>query len=183
MGELKNKIIPECIKNEAKVALSYFPELKDVNITFKFKENIKKSTMQAQPELRSFFRKRGSRSYVILISKKIQIDKEELSIFDVPSDVMIGWLGHELGHVMDYRNRGVFNMIIFGIKYLYSNNHIKQVERTADIFAIEHGMASYIVKTKNFIFDHADISEQYKNKLRRLYMSPEEIMHIINQKA
>lgn len=74
-------------------------------------------------------------------------------------------------------------MIIFGIKYLYSNNHIKQVERTADIFAIEHGMASYIVKTKNFIFDHADISEQYKNKLRRLYMSPEEIMHIINQKA
>ena len=38
----ENKIIPKSILEEAKTALSYYPELKDVRIEFKFKEDIKK---------------------------------------------------------------------------------------------------------------------------------------------
>lgn len=178
---LENKIIPESIYDEAIVALNHYPELWDTEITFRFKDTIKKSTMQAQPKWVSFFTSRKSRSYIILISRKIQIDKEELNFSEVPSDVVIGWLGHELGHVMDYRGRSSLGMLKFGIKYLYSGAHIKEVERTADVFAITHGMGSYILKTKNFILDHANISEKYKARLRSLYMSPEEVMHLLQE--
>lgn len=179
--DLSNKIIPDSIKKEALVALSYYPELKDCEIEFVFKDNIKKSTMQAQPTFGSFFRNKKNRGYIIKISRNIQIDTEQMSIDDVPSEVMIGWLGHELGHVMDYRSRSNFGMIIFGAKYLFSHSHIQEVERSADTFAIKHGMGDYILKTKSFILDHADISEKYKAKLRRLYMSPEEVMHLLEE--
>lgn len=181
MLNLDNKVIPEEIYDEAILALEHYPELWDADITFKFKDDIKKSTMQAQPRWKSFFRSRKKRSYIILISRKIQIDQDELAFAEVPSDVVTGWLGHELGHVMDYRERSGFGMLIFGMKYLYSGAHIKEVERTADVYAITHGMGTYILKTKNFILEHANISESYKQKLRNLYMSPEEVMHLINE--
>lgn len=179
--DLSNKIIPQSIEKEALIALSYYPKLKDTAIEFVFKDNIKKSTMQAQFTFGSLFRSRNKRSYIIKISRRIQIDTKEMSIDDVPSDVMIGWLGHELGHVMDYRSRSNIGMLIFGAKYLFSPSHIQEVERAADTFAIRHGMGDYILKTKNFILDHADISERYKAKLRRLYMSPEEVMQLLEE--
>ncbi len=48
-----NKTIPESIIEEAKTALSYYPELEDVEIEFRFKDNIKKSFMQAQPKIKN----------------------------------------------------------------------------------------------------------------------------------
>lgn len=178
---LENKIIPEQIKEEAIKALSFYPELWNTPIEFKFKENIKKSTMQAQPRFASFFKSRENREYLILISKKIQIEDEEFTMDDIPSDVKIGWLGHELGHIMDYRDRTNVGLIILGIRYLFSSKSIKKIERTADTYAIMHGMGDYIVKTKNFILDHAHISEKYKSRIRRLYISPEEVMELINE--
>ena len=72
-------------------------------------------------------------------------------------------------------------MLVFGIKYLFSKDHIKEVERAADTFAIAHGMGYYIMETKNFILNHADISESYKLRIKSLYMSPEEVMQLINE--
>ncbi len=180
---LSNKYIPEIIRKEAITALRYFPELKNTEIRFQFKKDIKKSTMQAQPTWASFFKGKKGRGYIILISKKIKIDQEAFTIEDIPSDVITGWLGHELGHVMDYRDRSSLGMVFFGIKYLFSKAHIKEVERAADTFAIMHGMGEYIIKTKNFILDHAQISETYKKRIRSFYMSPEEVMELINDGA
>lgn len=178
---LDNKIIPESIKKEVIEAISFYPELYDTAIEFKFKDNIKKSTMQAQPRFASFFKRKENREYVILISRNIQIEGEHFTMEDIPSDVKVGWLGHELGHVMDYRERTNFGMLIFGIKYLFSSAHIKEVERTADTYAIAHGMGDYILKTKNFILDNASLSEKYKERILRLYISPEEVMELINE--
>ncbi len=178
---LENKIIPESIKKEVIEALSFYPELYDTAIEFKFKDNIKKSTMQAQPRFASFFKAKENREYVILISRKIQIEGEEFTMSDIPSDVKIGWIGHELGHVMDYRERTNMGMLIFGLKYLFSPVHFKEVERAADTYAVAHGMGDYILKTKNFILENAHLSEKYKNRIRRLYISPEEVMELINK--
>ncbi len=178
---LENKIIPESIKKEVMEALSYYPELYDTAIEFKFKDNIKKSTMQAQPRFSSFFKAKEKREYIILISRRIQIEGEKFTMEDIPSDVKVGWIGHELGHVMDYRERTNVGMIIFGLKYMFSSMHIKEVERAADTFAIAHGMGDYILKTKNFILDNAHLSENYKRRIRNLYISPEEVMELINK--
>lgn len=178
---LENKVIPESLHDEVVAALSYYPELNDTAIEFKFKEKIKKSTMQAQPRFASFLKSKDKREYVIKISQQIQIDDEEFKITDIPSDVLIGWIGHELGHVVDYSNRTNFGMVIFGFNYLFSEKYIREVERTADTYAVAHGMGDYILKTKDFILENADISEKYKERIRRLYISTEEVMDLINE--
>lgn len=179
---LKNKIIPQEILEETKVALSYYPELEDVEIEFKFKDKIKKSFMQAQPEFSNLFKGKDNRSYYVFISSKVKIEDEEFSIEDVPSDVLIGWLGHELGHIMDYRNKSAMGLIIFGLRYVTSNNYIREAERVADTYAVNKGMGEYIIKTKNFILNHSKLSENYKNRIQRLYLSPEEIVALVNMR-
>ncbi|MBW2962585.1 hypothetical protein [Mesonia aestuariivivens] len=175
-----NKEIPLSIKDQVEVALSYYPQLKDTPIAFKFKKEIKKSTMQAQPSFVSFLKSRKNRAYVILISEKFHIEEEEFSILNVEDEVLIGWIGHELGHVMDYRERSTLGMAAFGLKYLFSTAHIQEVERAADTYAVKHGMYQYILATKNFILNNTSISPKYKNRIKRLYMSPEEIMELVN---
>lgn len=176
-----NKRVPKVIAPQAKRALSYYPELKDARIDFKFKKNIKKSTMQAQPKFTSIFKTKKNRGYVILISQKFHIENDTFHTLDVEDNIMIGWLGHELGHVMDYKNRSTLGMLILGFKYLFSKNHIREVERAADTFAVNHGMGDYILATKNFILNNSEISPEYKARIKRLYLSPEEIMEILNE--
>ena len=175
-------IVPISIKDEVETALNYYPQLKNIHIEFKFKKNIKKSTMQARPTFDSFFKSKENRKFLILISEKIKISNKEFSTKDIPTDVFIGWIGHELGHVMDYQGRSKLNLIWFGLKYLFSDNHIVAAERAADSFAVKHKMESYILKTKDFILNNADISEVYKKRIKRYYLSPEEIMVLVEER-
>lgn len=172
---------PEILKNEIETALGYFPQLQQVKITFKFKSDIKKSTMQAQPKFWSLFRSKSKREYFIFISEKFKISNQEFKTINVPSEVITGWIGHELGHILDYENRGSFNLAWFGIRYLLFEKHIIEAERAADSYAVQQGMKEYILKTKNFILNHADISQEYKDRIMRYYLSPEDIMVIAQQ--
>ena len=174
--------IPEDIKTTVNKALAYYPQLKDTKIEFRFKKNIKKSTMQARPTFGSFLKSRKNRHYVILISEKFKIADKEFLTRHIPDAIFIGWIGHELGHIMDYQNRSKLNLIWFGLKYLFSQNHIVEAERAADSFAVAHGMEDYILKTKNFILNNADITQSYKDRIQKYYLSPEEIIELVEHR-
>ncbi|MCL8008908.1 hypothetical protein M8845_15865 [Gelidibacter japonicus] len=175
-------IIPDSISVEINKALEYYPELRETHIEFRFKKNIKKSTMQARPTFGSFFRSRKNRRYVVLISETFKISDKKFLTKHIPSDILIGWIGHELGHVMDYSNRSKLNLIWFGIKYLLSDTHIVEAERAADTYAIRHNMEEYILKTKDFILNNAEIHDAYKLRIKKYYLSPEEIMDMIKKR-
>ncbi len=177
---MTNKKIPNVIRSQVLKALSFYPELRDQPIEFKFKKNIKKSTMQAQPKFSGIFKKKEKRAYVILISLQFQIEDDSFNILDVEDQIMVGWLGHELGHIMDYKNRSALGMLWLGAKYLLSTNYIQQVERQADTYAVMHGMGDYILATKNFILHRSEITEKYRDRIKRLYLSPEEILAMVN---
>ena len=175
-----NKVIPNNILDEAKIALSYYPELEDVEIEFKYKKGIKKSFMQAQPKIANLFKGKKDRSYYVLMSSKFLIQNEEFSINEVPSEVLIGWLGHELGHIMDYRDKSAMGLVKFGTRYVTSENFIRKAERTADTYAINQGMGNYIFSTKDFILNHSNLPDSYKKRKARLYLSPAEILAMVN---
>ena len=175
-----NKVIPPSLEKEIKIALSYYPELKDTPITFNFKDDIKKSFMQAQPNKWDLFSKRkDTRGYHIDISRNLVIDEKDFPIQEVPEDVLIGWIGHELGHVMDYKNKSGMGMVIFGLRYITSGRFLEEAERAADTYAVNHGMGYYILETKNFILHEANLSDEYISKIKKWYLSPEEIMVMI----
>lgn len=175
-------LAPAPLENEVRKALSYYPELQGLQIEFRMKSKIRKSTMQAQPDWKSFFRKRKNRRYLVYISENFQIEDLEFRTLDIPSDILIGWLGHELGHVVDYTRRNSVNLVWFGIRYLTYGPFIREAERTADSIAVAHGMHKYILRTKEFILNNADILPAYKNRIRKYYLSPEEIMVLVEER-
>lgn len=175
-------IIPNVIESEAKIALSHYPELAQTSIEFKFKKHIKKSTMQAQPTFLSIFKSKKKRSYKILISERIKISDSVYYTKDMPSKIMIGWLGHELGHVMDFEQRSGLNLVSFGFSYLTSKKYIRGAERRADSYAVTHGMETYILATKEFILEKAGLTQKYIDRIKDFYLSPEEIMMLVEER-
>jgi hypothetical protein len=171
--------IPENIKEVTLKALSFYPKLKDVRIEFVFNENIRKSVMQAQPKFVTMFGSREKRTYIIKISHWFNLKGKSIPIHELPEDVLIGWIGHELGHIMDYLKRSAWSMILFGIGYLTSKSFIISAERVADTYAVNHGLGEYILATKDFILHEAGMSEAYIRKIQRLYLPPEEIIFLM----
>ena len=138
--------------------------------------------MLAQPDFWSLFKPKRQRKYKILISEIIVISGKVFKTKDIPSEVLIGWLGHELGHIMDYRTRSSLNLIWFGMKYTFSDNYIKEAERAADTYAVNYGMEKYILTTKDFILNNSEIDAMYKSRIVKYYLSPEEIMELVNNR-
>ncbi|MTI22400.1 hypothetical protein E1176_15315 [Fulvivirga sp. RKSG066] len=171
----QNKTVPASLSEEIKEALSYFPELWKTKIDFVFRDNIKNAVMQAQPRVRTLFKKKVARTYKIKISKFLKLGDQIKPIEEVPHDILVGWLAHELGHVMDYVDRSSFQMIGFGFNYLTSRAFLKNAELEADRYAISHGCADLIIKTKKYILNHEHLPEDYKARIDDLYLSPEEV--------
>ena len=94
---------------------------------------------------------------------------------------MIGWIGHELGHILDYEGKSNLEIMSFGYRYLFHPSFVKHAEMVADSFAVERGMGHFIVATKRFILDHAELPQSYKDKIRRLYLSPDVIVEQVKK--
>lgn len=177
------KTIPEEVVRPALLALKHYPELQTKTIEFKYTRKAGTSIMKAQPNIKSVIRVSEERSYIIYINRTVKLDDELMQITELPEKVLVGWLGHELGHVMDYESNSNWGLIWFGLGYLFSNKFIKSAERRADEIAVKHGMGEHILATKNFILNHAGLSDKYKQKIKKYYLSPEQIMEVIKGEA
>jgi hypothetical protein len=176
-----NKKIPAIIRANVLKALSHYPELKTTRIRFVFKKRIRKSVMQAQPVFGSLLNNRRHRAYQINISAVFRLTHTITPIHQLPDEIMIGWIGHELGHIMDYESRTNGGMVAFGYNYLASGAYVRQVEEIADTYAVNHGLGKYIIATKRFILDHAELPQAYKDKISRLYLSPDDIVEQVRK--
>lgn len=180
-GFRHNKQIPSTIEQQVLKALSFYPELENTAIDFIFKTNIKTSVMQAQPVFSTLLRSRKARRYRINISTHFKLIHCDMPITQAPEEVMIGWIGHELGHILDYEHRSNAGMVKFGYQYIFSPAYVKEAERDADTYAVEHGLGNYIIATKRFILDHTELPQSYKNKIARLYLSPDVIVELVKK--
>lgn len=176
-----NKQIPAILEKNILTALSFYPELVNTTIHFIFKADIKTSVMQAQPVFTTLLQRRKNRRYRINISVHFKLIHSQIPIHQIPDEVMIGWIGHELGHILDYENRSNAGVISFGYRYISSPAYVKEAERVADTYAVERGLGKYIIATKRFILDHAELPQSYKNKIARLYLSPDVIVELVKK--
>lgn len=174
-----NKQIPQVIEGQVLSALSHYPELRDTAIRFVFRQNLKGSVMAARPVVGSLFRPRNRRVYEILISAVFKLKYSLEPIHQLPEAVIIGWIGHELGHIMDYEGRSTWGIARFGVLYWLSKRYVRRAERVADTFAVNRGMGSYLLATKEFILGHSELPQYYKDKIERLYLSPDDIVELV----
>lgn len=167
----------ERIKTTFYGVLSSFKPLESNQIILK-KRQLKNTTMQAQPCIDMNFFCRRTRNYVIHISPHSRIEPE-MKTNEMPESVLKGWFAHELGHLMDYHTRPWYEIVWLGLGYLVSRRVRMTMERTADIYALEHGFGQDILATKNFILNHANVSPSYKAQINRYYLSPAEIEKLL----
>ncbi|MEY4926506.1 MAG: hypothetical protein RI894_942 [Bacteroidota bacterium] len=171
----KNKRFIESLTLQTLIALSYYPELRDVSIRFKFK-NIK-TTMQARPTTTSILNAKKKRVYTIFIDKKI-INRRGVNIMTAPFNAQIGILGHELAHISDYESCSNVGILRFGFDYLDKRKK-KNIEHYTDLITVAHGLGWQLYDWSNFVFEDSGADEKYLKFKAKYYLKPKEIQTAI----
>ena len=135
--EFKQKNIPVQYDTIIKLALSYYPELKNVHVKFKVKKKL--SPLTAQPTFFSFFRKAKNRKYNITISNKTIGKFSPILLSNLSFNAQVGVIGHELSHISDYNN--TYGIYFLKLVFMHlSKQKIDKFEYATDMLCIEHGL-------------------------------------------
>lgn len=156
---------------------SHYPALREVSIEFAFGRDFSGAVMQAQPQWQSMLHPGQARRYQIKMKPYLLLRKEQdtLALHRIPPAVLVGWLGHELGHVADYESKGFWGMIGLGFGYLTSEDSQRATEQRADSIATRHGLGPEIIAVKHFILKEKAFPVSYRDKIRNLYPSTDHI--------
>jgi hypothetical protein len=182
MSGESNKIIPDEIKTQALIALSYYPELKKVKIIFRILE--KKIPLTTRPDLFSLLKNRQKRVYIITISSKSNKKLSSILLSNLPFNAQIGVLGHELAHVSDFNRKSTLELISLFFKML-SSGFIDRFEFNTDLICINHGLGYQLLNWSKYVREVLKINNwggaSAKNSLKKTgsenqrYMNPETI--------
>jgi hypothetical protein len=166
-----NKKFVKDYKQQCLLALSYYPELKEVKIKFKYSRR-ENTTMACRPGAGTFLGHK--RSYRILINRNKHFDGIHLE--HVPFNAQIGIISHEIAHIVDYENSTIREIIRTGINYLNETKK-KIYEHFIDLIVIEKGLGWQLYDWAVFsMFDAPHATESYKEFKRNTYMNPEQII-------
>jgi len=172
----KNKIIPKELELECLAALSYYPELLNEYVVFRWDNSIS-STMKMVPTYTSFlFHKKLK--YVVYINKSAATTN--LNINELSFNAKVGWLGHELGHVLQCVEKSRLGVLWMGICHI-SNKFIAKSERETDIITIQHNLGYALYEGMHYTLNNKKVNEAYIAGLKKNYLSLEEILIFINK--
>jgi len=167
-----NKTIPPALETECLTALQFYPELKNVHIIFRFGNA--STTMSSRPTVSSLVRNRKERTYIVTINQngasKLGLKWNELSFNEI-----VGWFGHELGHILHYSQKTNGGIIWMGYKYSFAR-YKRKMERFTDQLAIDHNLGFALYDGTEYTLNCSKAKKSYKNKSRRFYLKPDEIL-------
>lgn len=149
----KNKKLPSGFELQALIALSYYPQLKEIPIHFLIQESI--IPLSSRPNPYSLFTPWKKKEYLVVISSKSYDFLEPILFKNLPFDEQIGVLGHELAHTVYYLDKSALQLAGMGVNYLFFRFR-KNFERETDKRAISYGLgyqlhsyATYVRKVLN----------------------------------
>jgi hypothetical protein len=173
-----NKSIPKEIELECLTALSYYPKLKNISIIFKFGKI--SSTMVSRPKPGSIFRNNNKREYQVIIRKK-GTSKKGLEWSELSFNSLVGWIGHELAHIINYHHRAFGGILFMGMRYAFPQFR-RRMERFTDQLTIKNDLGYALYEGTEYTLNSANISESYKKRIKKFYLSPAEIKKYISLK-
>jgi hypothetical protein len=171
----KNKQLLKEYRLASLIALSYFPELTDDHIKFKFSSI--NSTARTTVTFLSLFRK-INKQFIIYINDDIQ--KTGILLCQAPFDAQVAVIAHELAHVVDFKNRNFSGMAHWGGNYLFEKD-IAKIERDADKMVIERGLGWQLYNWAYFVLNHSDSDKHYLKIRKERYLLPNEIKEYISK--
>lgn len=157
------------------LALSYYPELLNERIRFKYSHI--NSIAQTTVTFGSIFKK-INKQYIIFINDNKK--KKGILLSDAPFDAQVAMLGHELAHVTDFKTRSFFDMVWWGLSYLVVKQRTK-IEIRTDKSTIRHGLGWPLYYWADFVLNHSSANERYKRIRETKYMQPYEILEYLKK--
>ncbi len=184
------KIIPKEIREQALIALYFYPELKDVDVVFRYRKTI--TPLSSRPQVLSAFKKSKNRTYIITISTKSNKKLSPILLSNLPYNAQIGVLGHELGHVAYYNGKNTGQLL--GLFYkIWNTKFVDKFEFNTDLIAIDHGLGYQLYDWSAYVRSVLNVpewrgaSDKYPTKEEvepnQRYMNPETIEKFMESKT
>lgn len=170
-----NKVFVEDYKTQCLKALSFYPELKDVNI--EFREAGIGTTLAARPILSSFFNTDYERKYEVIFNNANDC---EVPFSELPEEGQIGILGHELAHILDYETKSFGQLLVTGCFYINAHS-IRNYERGIDRVTVERGLGKKLHDAYHYILEESQASLKYKEFKKFTYLEPYEILEHVHE--
>jgi hypothetical protein len=178
-----NKKLPNGFEKQVVLALSYFPELVNVKITFKVTN--KRTPLSTRPSFIGMFQNAKKRNYIITISKKSIAYLNPIILENLSYNSQIGVLGHELSHVSNFTTKGFGGMCKVMLGHL-SKKYVDRFEFNTDLLCINHQLGyqllawSINVRSNLKITDWQGADHLSPTKKRERYMNPSTIVSILS---
>ncbi len=169
------KTLSEKYKLPTLIALSHYPELKEVPI--EFVEQPIKTTMAARPVPASVFQRQGRRHYKIFINNS---DNCQIHIDEISFNGKIGIIGHELAHILDYEQSTGPGIMGAGLNYATARTKAT-FEKSIDRLTIQRGLGWQLYEWSDFAINRSAASQSYKDFKASTYLQPEEILSEIDK--
>lgn len=148
----RSKILPAGYELQALLALSFYPELKDVKVRFVIGPHVL-APASSRPTILSSFRPPKEREYLVFIDTDSDMDiMDEILIGRMPFNAQIGLIAHELGHTADYLRRNTWGMIQVLVGNA-STSYMNDYEYQTDQCAIAHGAGYQLLAWSEYVYE------------------------------
>jgi hypothetical protein len=141
-----------------------------------FKKAKIKSMGQAQPHPLTMFRKPENRVYIISV-RDSSVNKG-LNFSTITDSAKTGLVGHEIIHVMDYRKKNFFQIMLMGYKYSLSKKYKRKIEWQTDSLTICSGLGNEVLLFNQEIVNSEFVSKKYLERKKKFYMQRDDILRI-----
>ena len=149
-GQLK--VLPEGYELQALIALSMYPELKDVKITFEFVPIF--APLESNFDIPTLIRSGKNRTYRILLSNDSTTFFKDALFTDMPFDAQVAMLTHELGHTVYYHQLNLFQIGRWCLNYVVSQKFQDKHESDTDRMVIHRGLGWQLYESSSFFINH-----------------------------
>ena len=179
---VENKYIVPEFKTATQIALSYYPELYNVNIVFKYQKS--NSPLSASVAFLSLFRQRDKRKYVIIISNQTRATLKPIQLNQLTLNAQVGVIGHELAHIATFNSKSFFYFVKLFFRHV-STKSIDNHEYQTDYTTIKHGLGYQLLSWSEQVRKnlHSNQWGGSNNPKRERYMNPKTIQKILDTTA
>jgi len=114
------------------LAISHYPELQNRKLKVIVRE-VKGAPVEASFGVFNFIKPGKSKIYKIIIQENSFMERLSLN-------KQVAALGHEMGHFIQYQEKGYFNTLFGLLNYVISDKYRIRFEKGADRIEAEHGL-------------------------------------------
>ena len=143
------KELPKGYEVQALLALSAYPELKDVKVKFEFSKTVT-APLEANFAIPTLILPRKNRKYRVIISSAEEGFMKDANFRNINFNGQVGILAHELGHVQYYDKCNLLQIGNWALGYIAKKDFANIHERETDKIVVHRGLGWQLLESTIF---------------------------------